>query len=132
MAFREKSAWAMAAVMVLTGLFYAWQVARADAVLPAFVGYTIVVIVLSITAHIVLALWNRDEAGAPRDERERLASALAGYRAGLALAAMVATSATVFAVIGDGRLLFNLVIASLIVAQAGAYGLEAWLLRRSV
>jgi len=132
MAFREKSAWAMAAVMVLTGLFYAWQVARAKAVLPAFVGYTIVVIVLSIAVHVVLALWNRDEAGAPRDERERLASALAGYRSGLALAAMVATAATVFAVIGDGRLLFNLVIASLIVAQAGAYVIEAWLLRRSV
>jgi lysylphosphatidylglycerol synthetase-like protein (DUF2156 family) len=132
MAFREKSAWAMAAVMGLTGLFYLWQVMRATALLPAFVGYTLVVIVLSIVVHIGLALWNRDEANAPRDERERLAIALAGYRSGLALAGMVATAATVFAAFGDGRLLFNLVIGSLIVAQIGSYVQEAWLLRRSL
>ncbi len=134
MAFREKSAWAMAAVMLLTGLCYAWQVAQAGsrAELPAFVGYTIVVIVLSIVVHTGLALANRQEANAPRDERERLATALAGYRSGLALAGMVATSATVFAMIGDGRLLFHLVIGSLIVAQIGAYANEAWLLRRSL
>ncbi|KUR75577.1 hypothetical protein [Novosphingobium sp. FSW06-99] len=132
MAFREKTAWAMAVVMLLTGLFYAWQVTRAHALLPALVGYTIVAIVLSIVVHTALALGNPADARAPRDEHERLAIALAGYRSGVALAAMVATSACVFVLVGDGRLLFHLVIGSLIVAQIGTYGQEAWLLRRGI
>jgi divalent metal cation (Fe/Co/Zn/Cd) transporter len=132
MAFREKSAWAMAAVMLLTGLFYAWQVARAGAVtvLPTIISYTIAVIVLSVVVQIALALANRREAAAPRDERERLAIALAGHRSGLALAAMVATSATIFALIGRADLLFHLIIGSLILAQLYQYSLEACLLRR--
>jgi hypothetical protein len=88
--------------------------------------------VLSVAVQIVLAIGSGHEAQAPRDERERLAVAQAGYRSGLALAAMVSVSALVFVVYGNGAMLLHLIIASLIAAQIGSYTCEAWLLRRSV
>ena len=122
----------MAMVMLLTGLGYAWLVAQGGAVLAVYGAYTIMVVVLSVVVQTALALANRSDAAAPPDERERLAGALAGNRAGLALAAMVASAALLYAFIGNGPLLFHLVITSLIVAQTGACLGEAWLLRRGI
>ena len=66
MAFREKSAWAMAAVMLVTGLFYAWLVAQGSAVLVQYAAYTIVVIVVSIVVQAALAVaWGTSNCTAP-------------------------------------------------------------------
>jgi hypothetical protein len=137
MSFREKSAWLMAAVMTVAGLYYFHIVRGASQALgetapPALaIAFVILVVVGSVVAQIVLAVSAPKEATAPADERERLIHQRAGNWSGLVLATGAVVSLGHFMVRGDGNMLFHLVMASLIVAQIAEYALQIVLVRRS-
>ena len=74
MSFREKSAWAMMAVMLLSGLLY-FNTVSADPGAPvvvALVPYVLVLVVASVLVQVMLAIAAPREANSPVDERERL------------------------------------------------------------
>jgi len=138
MSFREKSAWVMAALMAVTGLYYFSIVRSASQALgttaPAAVAIVFVMLVVigSIIAQVVLALTSPREASSPADERERLVTQRAGHWSGLLLATCAVTALGHFLVRGDGSMLFHLVMGSLIVSQIAEYAFQIALLRRSV
>lgn len=138
MSFREKSAWAMAALMAITGAYYLSIVRAASQALgetaPAAVaiGFVMLVIIGSIIVQVVLALWSPREASAPADERERLVTQRSGNWSGLVLATCAVTALGYFLVRGDGNMLFHLVVGSLIVSQIAEYAFQIFLLRRSI
>ena len=132
MSFREKSAWVMAAVMIVTGLWYASLVRSAPEapVIGPLLPYVLAVIALSIAVQVGLAILSPKEAGAPRDERERLVSARAGQISGIVLAVGVVASGGVYVMFPHGNMLFHHLLGSLIVAQVVEYAAEIVLLRR--
>lgn len=136
MSFREKSAWGMGALMLVTGLWYL-SLARAvpgDAPAVAQIGplvpYVLAVVVGSIVVQVVLALAAPREADRPADERERAAIDRAGNWAGYVLAAGAVGGALNYLVHGNGNWLFGWVIGALIVAQIAEYAFQIWLFRR--
>lgn len=136
MSFREKSAWAMAAVMALSGLFYlrlAWAVpadAPPMAQLGPLVPYVLAVSFASILAQIGLAVFNRRDAGKPADERERLAIHKAGHWAGVVLAVAVVKGAVFYLWQGNGGWLLQWIIGGLIFSQFADYLLQVYFFRR--
>lgn len=134
MSFREKSAWAMAVVMLLSGLFYAWSALSYPGapVLEAVIPYVLLVVVLSVAAQVVLALRSPREASAPADERERLVIAKAGHWSGTVLAAGMVLACGAFIALPNGNMLFHHAVIALIFAQIVDYGLQIAFLRRSL
>ena len=132
MSFREKSAWVMSVVMVVTGLLYAWlvQAAPQAPVIGPLLPYVLAVIALSVMVQIVLALHSPSEANAPPDERERNVAARAGQVSGVVLAISVMLSGAVYVVFPHGNMLFHHLLGALIVAQIVEYATQIWLLRR--
>lgn len=137
MSFREKSAWLMAGVMILAGLWYLKAVAGAASAAGAapapagmFAAFTMLVVLASVVAQVVLALSAPKEANAPADERERPALQRAGHWSGIVLAAGAVLSLGGFLYRPDGNLLFHLVLGSLIVSQIAEYAFQIALLRR--
>lgn len=133
MAFREKSAWVMAAVMIVSGLFYAKSALSypGSPVQETLVPYVLLVMVLSIAAQVVLALRAPKEASAPADERERLAIEKAGYWSGVVLATGVVLAGGAYVVAPDGNMLFHHAVFALIAAQLTQYAFQIVLLRRA-
>ena len=135
MAFREKSAWIMGAIMLLTGVFYFLISGHpGEPVQGVFSFYVAVVVVLSVVAQSVLAIALPKEARAPADERERLVIDRAGRWAGAALTALVLIAALSFtsdARDTAGNVLFHNVILAIIAAQTINYGLQIFYLRRA-
>lgn len=138
MSFREKSAWVMAALMTAAGLYYLNLVVGTSrdlgTVAPPigiFIAYTVLVVIGSIVAQIVLAVSSPAEAQARADERERPILHRAGSQAGVVLGFGAVTALLFFLVHGDGNLLFHMVLGSLIVSQIAEYALQIVLLRRS-
>jgi hypothetical protein len=138
MSFREKSAWAMAAVMALTGLFYLRLAVAVPADAPPvaqlgpLVPYVLAVSFASIVVQIALAVFNLRDANKPADERERQAIHRAGHSAGIVLAVVVVSAAGFFLVQGNGARLFQWVIGGLIISQFADYALQVYFFRRSV
>lgn len=136
MSFREKSAWGMGAVMLLTGLLYLFIVANMPAGVPAIaqlgplVPYVIAVVVLSVAVQAVLAVLAPREANAPADERERSAIDKAGHWSGLVLAVVALLGAAQYLRTGEGNVLFQWVIGALIVSQIAEYAFQIALFRR--
>ena len=138
MSFREKSAWVMAVLMSLAGLYYLNLVVGASRELGAppppvgiFIAYVVVVVIVSVAAQVGLAVSAPKEANAPADERERPALQRAGNWSGLVLAAGAVASLLHYLQHGDGNLLFHTVLGSLIVSQIAEYVFQIALLRRS-
>ena len=138
MAFREKSAWVMSAVMALTGVYYLNLVVSAsrsagNTAPPTgiLIAYVLLVVIASIIAQVALAYSSPKEANAPADERERPALDRAGNLAGVILSSGTVISLLYFLYRGDAYLLFHMVMGSLIVAQIAEYALQIVLLRRS-
>lgn len=137
MSFREKSAWAMALVTGVAGLWYLNKLialaAGADAT-PAPLGlllrYVIIIVIASVVAQVTLAVMAPDEAEAPADERERRVLARAGAQAGDVLGFGLLVSMAWFLFERDGNLLFHMAFFSLIVAQIVENLLQAVRLRR--
>lgn len=138
MSFREKSAWVMAVLMSLAGLYYLNLVVGASRELGApappvgiFITYVVLVVIVSVAAQVVLALSAPKEANAPADERERPQLQRAGNWSGLVLGVGAVTSLLHYLQHGDGNLLFHSVMGSLVVSQVAEYAFQIVLLRRS-
>jgi hypothetical protein len=138
MSFREKSAWAMAALMILAGLYYLNLVVGASRELGApappvgiFIAYVVLVVIGSVAAQVALAVSAPEEANAPADERERPALQRAGNWSGTVLGVGAAASLLHYLQHGNGDLLFHSVLASLIVSQIAEHVFQIVLLRRS-
>lgn len=138
MSFKEKSAWVMAAVMTVAGLYYLKIVIDASESIGAtappmviLIAYVVLVVIAAVNAQIILAISYPKEANAPADERERPALDRAGNWSGYVLAVGVVTSLLHFLAHNDGFLLFHTIMGSLIVSQIAEYGFQILLLRRS-
>ncbi len=138
MSFREKSAWVMAALMILAGLYYLNLVVGASRQLGApappvgiFIAYVVLVVIATVAAQVGLAVASPKEADAPADERERPVLQRAGNWSGTVLGAGAVTSLLHFLQHGDGNLLFHMVLGSLIVSQIAEYVFQIALFRRS-
>jgi hypothetical protein len=138
MSFREKSAWVMAALTGLAGLYYLNLVVGASRALGApappvgiFVAYVVLVVIATVAAQVGLAIASPKDADAPADERERPVLQRAGNWSGLVLGLGTVTSLLHFLNHGDGNLLFHMVLGSLIVSQVAEYAFQIVLLRRS-
>jgi hypothetical protein len=136
MSFREKSAWAMGAVMVLTGVFWLRFALGIPADAPAIaqvgplIPYVIAVIVLSVAVQVVLALaWPRDS-DKPADERERIAIDRAGNWSGVVLGVALLHGALQYLWYGQGNLLFLWIVGGLILSQVAEYAFQIVLFRR--
>lgn len=138
MAYREKSAWVMAALMFVTGLFYVNTVVSASLAIGKtappigiFIAYVFLAVIGSIVVAVALAVTSPKEANAPADERERPALDRAGNISGVVLGVGAITSLLYYLAQGDGNLLFHLIMGSVIVSQISEYVLQIILLRRS-
>lgn len=138
MSFKEKSAWVMALVMAVAGLYYLKMVLAASDHIGAtappiglLIAYVLLVVVASVIAQIILAISSPKEANAPADKRERPALDRAGNWSGLVLGAGVVTSLMYFLVHNEGFLLFHTIMGSLIVSQIAEYAFQILFLRRS-
>ncbi len=132
MSFREKSAWTMAAVMLVTGLFYAWLVSNGPAapVIGPLIPYVLLVIILSVAVQIVLAIFSPRDAQAAADEREKLVIWRAGHLSGIILAVGLLMSGAVYVLHPFGNMLFHHMLGAMIVAQVAEYLLQIYFLRR--
>ena len=140
MTFREKSAWAMAALMLVTGvLWLQWSAELAPGAPPlAQLGpltpYVLWVVVGSIVIQTMLAIWFPREAEHPADERERPLIDKAGNWSGYILAGAAIVGAARFLMFGpisgDGTELFRWVVGGLIASQFAEYGFQVMLFRR--
>ena len=138
MSFREKSAWVMALLMTLAGLYYLNLVVSASRELGApappvgiFIAYVVFVVIASVAAQVGLALVSPKEADAPPDEREGPLLQRAGNWSGIVLGAGAVTALLHYLQHGNGNLLFHTVLGSLIVSQVAEYVFQIALLRRS-
>lgn len=138
MAFREKSAWVMMALMAAAGLYYlnlalgaGQELGAAAPPVSIFIPFTLVVIIGSVAAQTILALMAPREAAAPADERERPLLDRAGHWSGILLAAGAASALLHFFFHGDGMLLFHMIMGSLILSQIAEYALQIALIRRA-
>ncbi len=134
MSFREKSAWAMGALMLLTGLLYLrialdhWAPGSME--IHDLVHWVILVIIGSIAIQTVLAIASRKEAQKPADERERLILLRASKWSGHVLAFGAVGGALGYLSQGNGDGLFHIVMGSLIVSQFAGYALQVFFFRR--
>ncbi len=135
MSFREKSAWGMSGLLAAAGFFYLWILVAASqassATAPAAIAIlvTLLVVVGSITVQVVLAIASPREASAAADERERLVTIRAGHWSGLLFGTWTILALGLYLVLGDGNMLFHLLLGGLIVSQIAEYALEIVLLR---
>ncbi|MEL6860141.1 MAG: hypothetical protein AAFO74_17290 [Pseudomonadota bacterium] len=140
MAFKEKSAWVMSIALIVAGAFYAWSVfiiwqAAGMVPPPNVLGLAVgvvIIIAIAIFGHIVAAIGNPMDANAPEDERDRLVVWRAGNLGGLVLGALSMTGLFHFAVLGNGNLLFHMIIGALTLSQLAEYVLTIWYYRRGV
>lgn len=132
MSFREKSAWIMGAIMLVTGLFYADLIAGAPAAPMAgpLIPFVLAVTVLSIIGQAIIGIaWPR-EANTPADEREAIAIDRAGHWSGNLLGLGVIGAIAFFAMGHQGNLVMHGLVLALIVASLVEYALQIWFFRR--
>lgn len=140
MSFHEKSAWVMGAVLLIAAAWYFRTVASASAalgevappVLPVVVGYIILIIVLSIIAHILVAVTKPSEADDTLDERDRIIARRAGAFSGVLLGLGVLAGLGGYLYNYDGNQLFHTAFGAMMVAQFGEYAAKVWSYRQGV
>ena len=136
MTFREKSAWAMSALTLVTGLAYLRAVAAVPADAPplAQIGplaiITFWVVIGSVAVQTVLAVMAPSEAQRPADERERPLIDKAGHWSAYVLTGAVLVGAFRFLLNGNGVELFQWAMGGLIASQLAEYALQIVLFRR--
>ncbi|GGB66387.1 hypothetical protein [Henriciella pelagia] len=130
MSFHEKSAWAMA-VILLAGLgWYVRTIAGMSAgmeqlappVLPVVIAYIVVIVILSIVGHVLIAVAKPSEADDMMDERDKLIAARAGNVSGVLLGVGVLAALGAYLFTYDGNLLFHAAFLALMVSQIAEYG----------
>lgn len=134
MSFKEKSAWIMGAIMLITGVWYVQMVAAAPQapVIGPIIPYVLAVIVLSIIAQTVLAILSPREAGTRADERERIVMDRAGNWSGIVLGLGVISAIIMYIGGWSATLLVHAIVGALIVAQLAEYLFQVFLFRRAV
>jgi hypothetical protein len=135
--FREKSAWAMGALVLAVTIFYlidvqpiSWREGVAPPVDRHFIKITIATIIGSILIQSWLAARNPKEADAPADERERLALARAGNLSGFILAFGSVAALMNYLVHANGDLLFHGILLSMLVSTVAESALQIFYFRR--
>ncbi len=138
MSFREKSAWVMAVLTGLAGLYYlnlvvgaSWDLGAPAPPVGIFIAYVVLVVIATVAAQVGLAIASPKEADAPADERERPVLQRAGNWSGMVLGLGAVTALLHYLQHGNGDLLFHTVLGSLIVSQIAEYVFQIVLLRRS-
>jgi hypothetical protein len=124
MSFREKIAWISMLSMAGIYAFYFWSVMQAGpqgsgATLGGLLGTTIALVVVQVALTVAVAVFNPDEAKAPRDEREKLIELRATRVAYAGLATSVALACFFGAftppiIFNTNSLLFLLVTAEIL------------------
>lgn len=136
--FREKTAWAMAAILTGGAAFYLHLVISASQALgrtaPPVIGfviaYVVVIVIASVAAMSALAVTSPREADAPADERETIIADKAGNWSGYVMAVPALGALWHYAVNGDGNMLFHLVFLALMLGQIAEYLFQIVLYRR--
>lgn len=131
MSFTEKSAWIMSLALAGAGLFYFWAVWTSSAelgrVAPPNIGLAVVItiplVAFAILGHAIAALGNPADANQPEDERDRLVAWRAGNLSGLLFGAIAITGLSAYALLGDGNLLFHIIVLGLVISQLAEYAL---------
>lgn len=129
MAFQEKSAWVMALALVLGGAVYFYVVASlsspagflAPPLIPAVVGYTILLVLIALVGNVILAVTAPRDAAAPRDERDRVVHQRAASASSAVLAVGVVLALGLYLLTGLGDALFYAVFASLMLSSLTEY-----------
>ena len=140
MSFREKTAWAMGAVLIAAGIWYFQRViglseAMGEVAPPniAFViGYVILVVIASIIVNIIIAMGAGKDADARVDERERIITDKAGHWSGYVLAVGTVAGLWHFSWLNDGNLMFHIIFGALMASQIAEYAFQIFLFRRGV
>lgn len=96
--------------------------------LPTFIGYLVLVCILSIVGHIVIAVTSKD-ANAKRDERESTIFDKAENYASRMFIVGVIVSLLGYLIFTNGALLFYLVLGSLMLSQLFEYIFQVYMLR---
>lgn len=136
MSFREKSAWAMAAVTAGAGAFYLWMLVShwqaTGAVAPVYVvvPFVLAMIVLSIVAQVILGVLSPKQAEAPSDERERLIGDRSGNLAGWVVSIGAVGGLIRYMTHDSGVELFHIVFQALVLGQVSEYVYQIYLHRR--
>lgn len=138
--FREKSAWAMAIILIAAGVFYFNKVVRisqalgetAPPMIGLMIGYVVMVVIASIILMSVLGVVSAKEADAPADEREKIIADRAGNWSGYVLAVPVFGAMLHYYVTLDGNRLFHMVFLSFMLSQIAEYIFQIILYRRGV
>lgn len=140
MPFREKSAWAMMAILTLAGLYYYHKIIAislaagetAPPIMPLVIAYVVFIIIASVIVMPIVAASSGREADEPADEREQIILAKAGNWSGYALGFAAVAGLFHYAWTQDGNLLFHIIFAGLMLSQIAEYGFQIWLYRRGV
>lgn len=140
MSFREKSAWALATILIAAAIFYFDKVVRISNALgqtaPPLIGlviaYVVLVVISSVIVMTVLAGSAAREANAPADEREKIIADKAGNWSGYVLALPALGALWHYSVSMDGNMLFHLIFLSLMLSQISEYVFQIFLYRRGV
>lgn len=140
MGFQEKMAWAMAAILFVTGAaYYGWvffassELGQAPPpILPLLILYVVFIVIAAAGMATVIALTNPSEANARLDERERMIQFKGEAWSGRALAFLVLLGLIDFAVFQDGNRLFHVIFAALIISQIAEYCLQIFFFRRGI
>lgn len=134
MSFRERSAWVMAAIMLVSGLFYARSSLPypGSPVQETVLPYILLLVILSIVAQTVLALRSPREANSPADEREQRVIEKAGNWSGIVLVVGIVLAGGAYIAAPHGNMLFHHLMFALIAAQLAQYAFQITLLRRAI
>ena len=135
MPFREKSAWVMAAIILVSAVLYATLIGRLpDGVppLPIVIAYVVVLTIMSVFGQVAIALFAPRDAGAAADERDRRIADRAGSLSGTVLAVGVVLAMGTYLMGHPSSHMFHGALISLIVAQLAEYGLQIWYYRRGI
>ena len=138
MGFREKMAWAMVVVLIVTGVTYFSTVFQASAALgavappdlPLMFGYAVFLVVLTIVAAVIISVSRPSEAGEGPDERDKLIQYKGEAQSGRLMGALMIGALLGVGMSGDANLLFHFVFANLIIAQIAQFGFQILYYRR--
>lgn len=129
--FKEWSAWVMIGALALGGIFYfgllrGMYIETQDIIPPAFpfIIFTVIVVTVSIVGHIGAALSNLKTVNEPADERDHAVRLSASHWSGNILGFGVAMALLANLIWPDGRGLFHMIFAALLLSQMSEYALQ--------
>jgi hypothetical protein len=139
MSFRERSAWVMAAAVLLGAGFYVWATAGLSAeigraappLLPVIAALIVLMTAVAIFGHAIVVALAPKDADPALDERDRLVMARAGAISACVFATGVVCALGWYLVTRDGDALFHFVFASLFAGQFAEYVLQILFYRRA-